>query len=347
MLSLQNYLTNFPIINIDDIINLKKFEELQNNKINSKSNIIISKNINSSVINRYEYLYVKSLCLSDIISCDNDYLKSLEIIKNNPDKKYKMIITNPDIDFPYPKHELEQFNDNAIYNDNKQHLLNILNYREKLNISILENLPSNLEQIYCLSNGYHHNLISMIPIGIDWKGINFNKNIKNLDLPIKDIYNDFEIKNKTILCYYNLTLPTNYTYAWYGKIRQLVYDNIKNKDFIIKENCQHHPRIYNLQNNINFYFKLSKSKFMICPRGCGIDTYRMWDCIYFGCIPIVEKYDGYKQFEDLPILFIDYYTDYYNLTESFLEDKWKEMISKEYNYEKIKLSYWENQIYNT
>ena len=83
---------------------------------------------------------------------------------------------------------------------------------------------------------------------------------------------------------------------------------------------------------------------MICPRGCGIDTYRLWDCIYMGCIPIVEKYEGYKQFEDLPILFIDHWRDINNLTESYLEHTWLDMLEREYNYEKLKLSYWKEFI---
>ena len=83
---------------------------------------------------------------------------------------------------------------------------------------------------------------------------------------------------------------------------------------------------------------------MICPRGCGLDTYRMWDCLYFGCIPIVVKYDGYDDFNDMPILFVDKWEDYLNLTEEYLTNKWKEMLEKSYNYDKLKFSWWENKI---
>ena len=94
----------------------------------------------------------------------------------------------------------------------------------------------------------------------------------------------------------------------------------------------------------NYYETIAKTKFMICPRGCGLDTYRLWDCLYLGCIPIVVKYDGYRDFEDLPILFIEKWEDYLTLTEDYLNQKYSEMIDKIYNYNKLKFSWWENLI---
>ena len=74
-----------------------------------------------------------------------------------------------------------------------------------------------------------------------------------------------------------------------------------------------------MNNNYNNYFnKLLSSKFSICPRGCGIDSYRVYDSILCKCIPIMLKNgEYYKNFEGWPILFID---DYEDLTEDFLEN---------------------------
>ena len=94
----------------------------------------------------------------------------------------------------------------------------------------------------------------------------------------------------------------------------------------------------------NYYETIARSKFMLCPRGCGLDTYRMWDCLYLGCIPIVVKYAGYKDFEDLPILFIDKWEDYLSIDENYLNKKYDEMLDVNYNYDKLKFSYWENLI---
>ena len=48
-------------------------------------------------------------------------------------------------------------------------------------------------------------------------------------------------------------------------------------------------------------------------------------------------------FDDLPILQVD---DMCSLTKEFLEDKYEEMMSKEYNLDKLKMSYWLQQIEN-
>ena len=34
---------------------------------------------------------------------------------------------------------------------------------------------------------------------------------------------------------------------------------------------------------------INKHRFVCCPRGNGIDTYRFWECIYMGSVPIVES----------------------------------------------------------
>jgi hypothetical protein len=101
------------------------------------------------------------------------------------------------------------------------------------------------------------------------------------------------------------------------------------------------------QKGTNETFKISRSKFIIAPRGCSIDSYRLWDAIYFGCIPIVVKYEGYNQFEDLPILFIDKWEDYSELTEEYLNHIWDKFSVMDFNYEKLKFSYWENEITST
>lgn len=36
-----------------------------------------------------------------------------------------------------------------------------------------------------------------------------------------------------------------------------------------------------------FFLQLSRSKFCICPRGNGFDSFRFWDSLYLGAIPII------------------------------------------------------------
>ena len=52
------------------------------------------------------------------------------------------------------------------------------------------------------------------------------------------------------------------------------------------------------------------------------------------------KYEGYADFEDLPILFVDKWEDYLNLNTEYLEKKYLDMLDIDYNYQKLKFSWW-------
>jgi hypothetical protein len=244
-----------------------------------------------------------------------------------------LLSLNPDLDFPRPYNKLIKYYDNLPYKLIQQQYLDKLPYEQKIETTQLDNIPDNIKHIYCNSVGKIHPKVSMVPIGRDFK----NENI----FPIVDLLNK---NKKKILCYYNCTLPPQNTYHWYGMIRQHIYNVILKKTFIYTKKCDIHPRTYSQQDNFSYYDDLSKSKFMICPRGCGIDTYRMWDCIHMGCIPIVERYEGYQQFEDLPVFYINSWSEINNFNPEMLEKKWIEMLEKDYNYDKLRLSYWESKI---
>lgn len=245
-----------------------------------------------------------------------------------------IISLNPDCDFPPPKkHIYLEKSLNTDEGKDFQKALDKMDYYSKLQLDIIDKIPKNIKKIYCNSVGYNIKEVNMIPIGRDFK----NEHLFN-------ITNKYSRNNKSILCYYNCTLPPNCTH-WYGLLRKDIYEICKKKAFIHNHQCIVHPRNHFHKNDIELYFKtLSQSKFMICPRGCGIDTYRLWDCIFMGCIPIVEKYDGYTQFEDLPIVLINNWRDIETLTEKFLEDKWEEMLNKDYNYDKLTMDYWVKKI---
>ena len=67
-----------------------------------------------------------------------------------------------------------------------------------------------------------------------------------------------------------------------------------------------------------FLATLERSKFVLCPRGNGIDTFRFYDAMYAGAIPIVVREPYMGAFEQVPILFVERLQDLETLTESFL-----------------------------
>lgn len=82
---------------------------------------------------------------------------------------------------------------------------------------------------------------------------------------------------------------------------------------------------------------LSSHRFALCPRGNGIDTHRVWESLYVGTIPVVERDSALESFSDLPILFVEQLA---GLDPGFLEVKYQEMLQKRWNWEKLFLPWW-------
>lgn len=292
-------------------------------------------NINYCFGDDYITLLRMDNMVKEIVKTNSNYLYVNESMDMNlqPITPISIISMNPDTDFPKPKKYIkEKYNDSMPFDKEQQDMLEQLDYFYKVDIDVLENIGDNVKRIFLHSVGKLHPKLTMLPIGRDFKNESFFKYADGLSK-----------KNKPILCYYNVTLPPN-VFHWYGMIRTHIYNIVKQKDFIKHKKCDMHPRTYSQNDIASYYDDLSQSKFVICPRGCGIDTYRLWDSIYMGCIPIIEKYEGYQQFEDLPILFIQHWKEIEGFTREYLESKWIEMVDKEYNYDKLRLSYWKHRI---
>ena len=54
-----------------------------------------------------------------------------------------------------------------------------------------------------------------------------------------------------------------------------------------------------------FLQKVRNHSFVLCPRGGGVDTHRLWETLYMGSIPIVKRDIAHAAWQDLPILFVD------------------------------------------
>ena len=138
------------------------------------------------------------------------------------------------------------------------------------------------------------------------------------------------IRNK--LCYLNVN-PLTYEH------RKVLIDYFSKFDWITYE-----EPLYTIEGKKNYFSQLSMHNFIMCPRGRGIDTNRLWESLYMGSIPIVIYEDCHRSFTDLPILFIHNWSV---ITKEFLELKLKEFNSRTWNMDKLKLSYWINHIMMT
>lgn len=90
---------------------------------------------------------------------------------------------------------------------------------------------------------------------------------------------------------------------------------------------------------------MRKSYFVVCPIGNGIDTHRMWEALYMGCVPIVERTTHSMAFAppNLPIMYIDDWLEFSPPTI----DEYQRIINSCHSLEMLSFDYWESLILST
>jgi hypothetical protein len=180
-------------------------------------------------------------------------------------------------------------------------------------------LNSNIRVWFCQNKLIQHSKLRSLPIGL------YYPHDENY---IMQLYNQCQQPKQTNLKLVYLNINVDTYPEERSKIVELYYD----KDWITYEN----------KVSLGTYLSsMYCHKFVFAPRGNGLDTFRLWEALYLGCIPIVKYHIGYDDFKDLPILFVESWD---NITEDFLTTQYKIIISKQYNFDKLKMSYWINAI---
>jgi len=128
----------------------------------------------------------------------------------------------------------------------------------------------------------------------------------------------------------------NFSVGTYYHHRSHVLNVCRNKE--VCELSQH-----NQGNQTGYLDSLTKYKWVVCPRGNGVDTHRLWEAIYSGCIPVVDESINAREFSSLPIILIK---DWNDLSLEWLQNETKKLNAK---YQVVKeskasLRYWRSQI---
>ena len=82
--------------------------------------------------------------------------------------------------------------------------------------------------------------------------------------------------------------------------------------------------------------------FVVSPYGYGFDCHRTWEALVLGCIPIVKSNAMDSLFDDLPVLIIKEWSD---ITQELLDSTIRIFKEKTFNYDKLKMKYWQNLIH--
>ena len=102
------------------------------------------------------------------------------------------------------------------------------------------------------------------------------------------------IKHKNIKASFRGSFDTNI-------IRTMIFDYLKGKEgCLIKDTGDWHFDNKNKDKNHSDYINdLRNSKIIICPRGTGPSTIRMWEALASGCIPLVISNDYVFPLDDV------------------------------------------------
>jgi hypothetical protein len=132
----------------------------------------------------------------------------------------------------------------------------------------------------------------------------------------------------------------NFSVGTYPEERQRVWDMFKDKHWVLTA-----PNVVTLEGRKAFLREIRNHKFVLCPRGYGVDTHRLWETLYLGSIPIVVRVPALREFVDLPIAWIDDWTE---VTPEWLESEYARITATApaFPHEKLRMSYWEHKIYH-
>lgn len=81
--------------------------------------------------------------------------------------------------------------------------------------------------------------------------------------------------------------------------------------------------------------------FVISPFGLGLDCYRTWEALIMGCIPIIAHSELDSLYDELPVLFVNKWSD---VTQQLLDSTINDFKGKQFNYNKLDLKYWVDKI---
>jgi hypothetical protein len=100
---------------------------------------------------------------------------------------------------------------------------------------------------------------------------------------------------------------------------------------------------YSDSGRIDYLCHLGMHDFVLCPRGNGLDTHRLWETLYMGGIPVVLRGRSTVQLTaGLPVVVVDDWKQ--ALDADFRLRMWNTVRSRQWDYSPLSLSYWEARL---
>jgi hypothetical protein len=145
-----------------------------------------------------------------------------------------------------------------------------------------------VKHVYAINTTFQHPNVTTIPIGFVDKQLPFLEGFVD-----KTLDRDIEI-------YCNFTVTTN------APKRNECLAAFQNDSRVVIETDL---------SVIDYYNRLCRSKFVLCPEGTGIDTHRVYEALLCGATPVVLRNSLSHLYERLPVCILDSWSDPFYVPE--------------------------------
>ncbi len=185
-------------------------------------------------------------------------------------------------------------------------------------------IPDNVIKWYATNVNTTHPKVEAIPSGLE--NDRWNKELRKKERMIEKWKEPRVIRNLVYM---------DHATSWNIGERLRLYELLEDKPWVtsFKSGPNYERFLDNVYNH----------KFVICPQGNGIATHREWETLYMGTIPIQKRDLNNRFFTDLPICFVEQWTD---VTKELLEKEYERISNSKWKMEMLTFAYWENKINN-
>ena len=244
------------------------------------------------------------------------------IIKKQHRKHLNIKLINNEFDNPYfifcYSHLINKLEPKIKYFKNK---FILITHNSDQNIEPTEQVNGilrcdNLVKWYAQNLVFHNEKISLLPIGL----ANSMWSHGNLQ-PFNDIKLINNLTNKSQFIYFMFNINTNI------QTRKICYETLKNKLIWL----EHIDPVLNL-------YRLKEYRFCICPEGNGVDTHRLWECLYLKVVPIVinTPFVQILTKHNVPLVILNNWNDLSLETLNYNDYKFDdEILNSLLNYDKL------------
>ena len=221
------------------------------------------------------------------------------LTKNQNNKHVNINLINNEFNNPYYifcySHLINELSSKIHYFKNK---FILITHNSDQNIEPFEYVKiilhcNNLVKWYAQNLLFTHDKLHLMPIGLAnsmWSHGNLT--------PFNDTNLIDNLSNKSQFIYFNFNINTNI------EKRRPCYEILKNHLIWLK----------NIDPISNLY-RLKEYKFCICPEGNGVDTHRLWECLYLKVVPIVlnSPFTQILVKYNIPLVVLNNWSDIFSL----------------------------------